>query len=118
MHEESLIRSLLHQVEELARQHNATEVVDIEVEIGPLSGVESLLVRDAFERLKEGFKWPNCSLSISHVGLIVYCHQCAKEFELFDFQFVCTHCGSTSLKILRGDAFRLLNVRMQIESSV
>jgi hypothetical protein len=53
MHEESLVRSLLHQVEDLARQHHATEVDDIEVEIGPLSGVESLLVQEAFERLKD-----------------------------------------------------------------
>ena len=31
MHEESLVRSLLHQVEDLAQQHYATEVEDIEV---------------------------------------------------------------------------------------
>jgi hydrogenase nickel incorporation protein HypA/HybF len=117
MHEESLVRSLLHQVEELAQQHHATEVEDIEVEIGPLSGVESLLVREAFERLKDGFKWPNCTLTISVVGLMVFCNQCSGEFELFDYRFVCAHCGSTSLRILSGDAFRLLNVRMQIENA-
>ena len=117
MHEESLVRSLLHQVEELARQHHATEVEDIEVEIGPLSGVESLLVQEAFERLKDGCKWPNCTLTITPVGLMVFYNQCSEESELFDFQFICTHCGSTSLRILSGDAFRLLNVRMQIESA-
>ena len=116
MHEESLVRSLLHQVEELAQQHHATEVEDIEVEIGPLSGVESLLVREAFERLKDGCRLPNCTLTITSVGLMVFCNQCSRESELFDFQFVCTHCGSTSLRVLGGDAFRLLNVRMQIES--
>ena len=116
MHEESLVRSLLRQVEELAQQHHATEVEDIEVEIGPLSGVESLLVREAFERLKDGCKWPNCTLTITSVGLMVLCNQCSTESELVDFQFVCTLCGSTSLRIVSGDAFRLLNVRMQIES--
>ena len=117
MHEESLVRSLLHQVEELSQKHHATEVEDIEVEIGPLSGVESLLVREAFERLKDGCKWTNCTLTIISVGLMVFCNQCSKESVLFDFQFVCTHCGSTSLRIVSGDAFRLLNVRMQIESA-
>lgn len=117
MHEESLVRSLLHQVEELARKHHATEVEDIEVEIGPLSGVESLLVREAFERLKDDIQWPNCTLTISVVGLLVFCNHCSGESELFDFRFVCTHCGSTSLRILSGDAFRLLNVRMQIENA-
>lgn len=116
MHEESLIRSLLHQVEELAQHHQATTVEDIEVEIGPLSGVEPLLVQEAFERLRMAFRWPDCSLLITKVGLTVFCNQCSKESELLDFHFVCCHCGATSLRILRGDEFRLLNVRMQIES--
>jgi len=118
MHEESLIRSLLRQVEELAQQHHATAVEEIEVEIGPLSGVEPLLLQDAFERLKDEFSWPKAELSVIRVGLDVLCRSCQNASQLQDFHFVCRECGSTSLQILRGDAFRLLNVRMQIDDSV
>ena len=52
MHEESLIRSLLRQVDQLKQIHQGLEVEEIEVEVGPLSGVEPLLLKDAFERLK------------------------------------------------------------------
>ena len=72
MHEESLVRSLLHQVEDLAQQHHATEVEDIEVEIGPLSGVEPLLVREAFERLKDGCTWPSCIIPVIIVCMDKY----------------------------------------------
>ncbi len=118
MHEESLMRSLLRQVEELAQQHHARAVEEIEVEVGPLSGVEPLLLQDAFERLKDEFFWPRAELSVLQVGLDVLCQSCQSESQLQDFRFVCHQCGSTSLKILRGDAFRLLNVRMQIDDSV
>ena len=118
MHEESLIRSLLRQVEELARQHHANAVEQIEVEVGPLSGVEPLLLQDAFERLRDEFSWPRAELSVLQVGLDVLCQSCQSESQLQDFRFVCHQCGSPSLKIIRGDAFRLLNVRMQIDDSV
>ena len=118
MHEESLMRSLLRQVEELAQQHHARAVEEIEVEVGPLSGVEPLLLQDAFERLKDDFFWPRAELSVLQVGLDVLCQSCQSESQLKDFRFVCHQCGSPSLKIIRGDAFRLLNVRMQIDDSV
>ena len=118
MHEESLMRSLLRQVGELSQLHHATAVEEIEVEVGPLSGVEPLLLQDAFERLKGEFSWPLAELSVLQVGLDILCKICQSESQLQDFRFVCHQCGSTSLQILRGDAFRLLNVRMQIDESV
>ena len=118
MHEESLMRSLLRQVDELAQQHHATAVEEIEVDVGPLSGVEPLLLQDAFERLKDEFSLPRAELSVLQVGLDVVCKSCESESQLQDFRFVCHQCGSTSLQILGGDAFRLLNVRMQIDDSV
>ena len=115
MHEESLMRSLLRQVDELARKHNAVAVEEIEVEIGPLSGVEPLLIEEAFERLKDSTSWPGLQLCVQQVALEVLCKDCHRESQLPDFRFLCNHCGSTSLQIVRGDAFRLLNVKLNVE---
>jgi hydrogenase nickel incorporation protein HypA/HybF len=115
MHEESLMRSLLRQVHDLAQQHHAVGIEEIEVEAGPLSGIEPLLLQSAFERLKESTTLcRTATLSIQEVSLDVQCLRCHAQSVLQDFRFVCTACGSTSLKILRGDSLRLLNVRMQI----
>lgn len=117
MHEESLIRSLLRQVEDIARQHQAVAVDEILVEVGPLSGVEPLLLQEAFERLKDSLPWPEAKLSVQEIGLEVLCKSCENESQLKTFRFVCCHCGSTALQILRGDAFRLLNINMQVNNS-
>lgn len=118
MHEESLVRSLLRHVEELAQQHQAVGVEEIEVEVGPLSGVEPLLLQDAFERLRDEFSCPKAVLTVLQVGLDVLCKNCHSESQLQDFRFVCRECSSTSLQIVRGDAFRLMNVRIQIDDAV
>ncbi len=113
MHEESLIRSLLRQVDELMQTHQALAVEEIEVEVGPLSGVEPFLLKDAFERLKTESSSSTGSLSIVEVGLDVLCRDCQCESKLKNFHFVCHECGSTSVQILCGDEFRLLSVRLR-----
>ena len=48
MHELSLCMNLIDQLTELAAQHRATAVARIELQVGTLSGVEPLLLEDAF----------------------------------------------------------------------
>ncbi len=118
MHEESLIRSLLRQVEDLASRHQAVAIEEIDVEVGPLSGVEPMLVQSAFERLKTTTSCRAASLTIHLVELEVVCRDCHTESQLQNFRFVCLQCGSTSLQVLRGDTCQLLNVKMQVHDSL
>lgn len=113
MHETSLVRSLLHQVERIAAQHGAQAVTRIEVEIGPLSGVESLLVRQAFDLLVDRSRWPSAELAIEEVPLEGCCQACGSKFSIEGFAFCCPACASTSVRIMRGDEFRLLNVTIE-----
>lgn len=117
MHEESLIRSLLRQVEELANSHQAVSVSRIEVEAGPLSGVEPELLRSAFSRLQPSVFSQPVELCLHEVGLMVQCLDCRTESRIDNFRFFCPACRSSSLQILKGDEFRLLNVTLQVEDS-
>jgi len=113
MHETSLVRSLLHQVEQVAREHEAKTVAQIEVEIGPLSGVEPLLVRYAFDSLVDQTSCAGAELIIQEIVLRACCRDCHAEFTLKDFKFVCPVCASKSIRITQGDEFRLLNVTLE-----
>ncbi len=115
MHEMSLVRSLLKQVERLALQHDATTVTGIEVEIGPLSGVEPVLVREAFDTLVATSSLAGAVLIINQVPLLCDCRDCRHPFELASFRFKCPNCGSTAVQITSGDQFRLLNVTIETE---
>lgn len=113
MHEESLVRSLLKQVESIAADHDATRIDAIEVEIGPLSGVEPLLVESAFERVSQAAGFENTNLQINIVPLTEECLACATSFESGDPVFCCPACSSNNVRITRGDQFRLMNVVLQ-----
>jgi hydrogenase nickel incorporation protein HypA/HybF len=114
MHETSLTQSLLSQVERVLAQHRGTAVEEIEVEVGPLSGVEPLLLRAAFERLAPESASQGAALTIREVPLEAICRSCdAVPFVVESFSFRCPLCGSTSVRTTRGDEFRLLNVTIR-----
>ncbi len=113
MHEFSLVRSLLEQVERIVTEQGGRAAVEVRVEIGPLSGVEPLLVKEAFSQLSV-----DATLIIDEVPLMARCHSCAREFELKDFRFACPHCNSRETSIVRGDTFRLMSVTVDISDVV
>lgn len=113
MHERSLVRSLLNQIEEIAEEHRASQVTSVSVEIGPLSGVEAECVRLAYEELREGTCCEQAILLIEPSGLVIRCRECTRESQLASFLFRCESCGSGKVQVISGDAFRLLSITIQ-----
>lgn len=118
MHEESLVRSLLAQVEQLRVEHAAEAITCVTVEVGPLSGVEPLLVREAFKRLIVGTPQADMKLVIREVPLTCLCRACGAESRLDSFHFQCPDCGSSSVQITTGDEFRLIDITVETEDPV
>ena len=110
MHEFSLVRTWLQQVDRVVADHGGRAAVAVCVEVGPLSGVEPLLVKSAFEQLSDTSSARGATLSIDEVPLTAKCSACDSEFEVIDFRFACPACGSGETQTIRGDAFRLMSV--------
>ncbi len=114
MHEHSLVRSLLKQVEQIQREHEAECVVEVRVEIGPLSGVEPLLVSQAFEQLSSAGTVAGARLVIQNSPLLARCTTCDTEFEVIGFVFRCADCGG-NVQVVQGDRFQLVSVSLQFD---
>jgi hydrogenase nickel incorporation protein HypA/HybF len=112
MHEISLVRSLLSQVQTLVTDNNADSAEKIVVDIGPLSGVEIELVKSAFVQLAGENGQPGAELIVHEVPLVVRCRDCDLESELSNFVFRCHKCNSGSVQVIRGDEFRLVSVTL------
>ena len=113
MHETSLVRSLLTQVEQIMIQHEATSVDSVTVEIGPLSGVEGDLVQAAFLQLSPTVPGMP-QLVIREIGLQILCRDCEVESAVAGLTLQCPICRSPRVQILRGDEFRLIDVSIQV----
>lgn len=110
MHEVSLVRLLLSQVAAVAAEHGGARVEEFLIEIGPLAGVEPLLVRSAYELLTAGSADPQARLVINEVPLESDCERCRRAFVVDRFRFICPQCGSSKVRVVRGDGCRLVSV--------
>ena len=118
MHEASLIASLLRQVDELAAQSGG-RVDRVLIEVGPLAGVEPLLMREAFERQRVGTSATEAELVIDTVGLTCRCRRCRRDYITEALRFDCPLCGCDDVDVVSGDRVVLhsLTLAQSVEAS-
>lgn len=114
MHEQSLVEHLLDEVDRLAQREGALAVVEVELEIGPLAGVEPALLLSAFEWLAPQRFGRAVALSLVNVSLQARCATCQLLFEPAGFRLACPACGSVETEIVQGDACLLRRVVCEI----
>jgi hydrogenase nickel incorporation protein HypA/HybF len=114
MHESSLVRSLLQQVEALTAAHRGRRVSSIRVQLGPLSGVESVLMSEAFQRLAPNSIAAEAELLLESVPLVGVCGTCQRDFASDELIFRCPHCGKQTVRIESGDGVILESITLEI----
>jgi hydrogenase nickel incorporation protein HypA/HybF len=110
VHEHSLVRALLAQVERLAEAEGAGEVEEVRVKVGPLSGVEPLLIETAFQVLAPRTSVGKARLVIDEIPLVARCADCGHDFEVPDFRFRCPVCECRKVEVTAGDGFILESI--------
>lgn len=117
MHEASLIQDMMDQVRGVKSAHDIQTVAEILIEIGPLSGVEPLLVEQSFQWLVGGTEFERTRLTIIPVPLLATCRDCRHEFEVLDFFFCCSQCNSYQVQVTSGDQVRLVSITADSNSA-
>jgi len=112
MHELSVCLSLLQQVEQIARERNATQVMKITLSIGPLSGVEPELLRHAYPMAAAGTVAENAELIMEIADIVVHCSQCDSETTVSPNKLLCGSCGDFRTRVISGDELTLLRVEL------
>ncbi len=113
MHERSLVRALLRQVQAVADEQAASRVVSIRVRVGEMSGVEPELLSTAYEELVQDTPLCGATLSMERVPLTATCDQCGNTFRIERFHFQCDQCGSLRLSLRGGEELLLESVTME-----
>lgn len=109
MHEYSIATELLDEVARVVLRNGGGDVEEIQVDIGPLSGIEPMLLDSAFEQLRGGRRMPNARLVLRSVKLIAICPACDCRFEPKRFEMACPRCGGDS-QVLQGDGLILQRI--------
>jgi hydrogenase nickel incorporation protein HypA/HybF len=113
MHERSLVRALLRQVQRVADENSAGRVRSIRVRIGEFSGVEPELLASAYDDLVQDTPFYDATLDLQQVALEGCCDQCGNRFRVERFKFQCNQCGSVLLTLRGGEELLLESVMME-----
>lgn len=112
MHELSICQALIEQVEAIACEQQAVQVLRICIGIGPLSGVESQLLEQAFVIARSGTIAADAELAITQLPIRVRCQQCGQLSEARPANLICGHCGDWHTQLLSGDEMYLSQVEL------
>jgi len=113
VHELSICQALLAQVAKIATDRGASVVDHIIVEIGPLAGVEPVLLKQAFTFAREGSCAGNAVLSIETTEVIISCLACGAQSHTAPNRLLCGVCGGYRARIVAGDELRLRRVELR-----
>lgn len=114
MHELSVCQSLLDQVQRIAADHGAERVERILLRIGPLSGVEAPLLRNAFPLAAAGTIAEDAVLDIEPAPVRVHCVTCGAETDATPNRLLCGACGDWHTRLVSGDELLLANLEMSV----
>jgi hydrogenase nickel incorporation protein HypA/HybF len=113
MHELSLVRALLRQLDDLVEQYPGQRLISIRVEIGEFSGVEPEFLSSAFSELASQGPYSSVDFVVERTVLRAACEACGQEFRVLDFKFLCPSCGSPRLCVLGGDEMMLDSMTLE-----
>jgi hydrogenase nickel incorporation protein HypA/HybF len=113
MHELSVCNALVTQVELIAAQNGAGRVARIELEVGPLSGVEPDLLRRAYPLAIAGTVAAEAELIIDIPDVVVRCTDCETESSVPPNRLLCGRCGDFRTQIISGE--ELILKRLELE---
>ncbi len=112
MHELAICRQMLKQVTQIAAANDALSVASISVRIGPLSGVESHLLKQAFPFAASGSVAEKAQLLIESMPVRVRCGQCGSETDARTNDLSCANCGDYHTQLLSGDELLLIGLEL------
>lgn len=113
MHELSVCLSLLDQVQAIARQRSAFRVARIELEVGPLSGVEIELLESAWPLAAAGTIATDAELVVTAMDVVVGCDTCGAETAAEANRLVCGRCGDFRTALVSGGEMILRRVELE-----
>ena len=112
MHELSVCRALIAEIEAVARRYQASGVASVRLLIGPLSGVEPTLVQHAFSLAAAGTPAAGAGLVIEEAPVRVTCDACRALSAVQPNRLTCAACGNWRTRLVSGDELMLVSVEL------
>ena len=102
MHEVSIVEGLIDILDETAGRHGLSKIEKISLRIGAMRQVVPEALRFAFEIVGKGTTAEGASIVITEIPARACCKKCGCTFDVEEFCFICTSCGSGEVEVIEG----------------
>ena len=113
MHELSIAMSIVDLAEEYAAKEKAQRVLEMEIEVGELSGVVTEALDFAMEEAVAGTLCEKARWKIISIPGEVRCRACGHVFPSDSLFSDCPRCGQPGVDLVRGDEMRLRSILVE-----
>lgn len=113
MHELAVCQALIAQVEQVAAKEGAIRVTAVTLRVGPLSGVEPQLLKDAWPMASTGSVAQGAGLRVETMPVRVQCLACGSESDVAPNRLLCGQCGSFRTRLVSGEELLLKSVEFE-----
>ncbi|MEG0778283.1 MAG: hydrogenase maturation nickel metallochaperone HypA [Oscillospiraceae bacterium] len=112
MHELGIMNDVLATALRVVETNNGKKVTKITLKVGVLSGILPNYMQSFFDLISKGTAAEGSKLVIENEPAVFQCADCGEQstFESFGSDFVCLHCGGTSIRLLSGKSFQIVSV--------
>ena len=110
MHEMAIAEGILDIAKQTASVNHAKAIRRITLQIGEMAGVEIEALRFAFSSLVMGTIAEGAEIDVEWIPLIGVCLDCAHEFPVEEYRFVCPRCESTVVQTKSGRELKVASI--------
>ena len=118
MHERSIVKLIIDQVQEEIANRSLGRLLEIQLEIGEFSGVEPRLVESAFAEMASEVWEDSVQLAVRVTPLVAVCQACDCEFRIQNFRFECPECAAKDVRVVSGEEIRIVELRAERRPNV
>ena len=114
MHEISLVRTIFRTLDDNFSPEELGRVMAIDLKVGPLANVETILLQNAFDAVVEEdeVRFKGVQLRVNLVPILVQCPDCEQITEVLNYKFVCV-CGKPCGNVVQGNELLIERVEMR-----
>lgn len=113
MHELSVCQSIIQQAIQLAQQHDAESIVKINLAIGPLAGIDTHLLQQAFPIASAGTFAETAQLDTEVLPIRIKCQSCQRESEAEMNKLICAFCNDWHTQLISGDEMLITSIEFE-----
>jgi hydrogenase nickel incorporation protein HypA/HybF len=85
-------------------------VEQVRVQVGKLDAVVPDSLVFLFDAIKSRVQMPNAALHVEEISVLCRCRDCGQDFTVEIPLFICPHCQSSQVDVVRGRGIQLVGI--------